>query len=148
MKRCILAVFLAAVQIDQALRPLYFQKMCFSKSSMFRRCKLHLHRQRHPVRLREVEAAARLKVTGLVANTHMMDETTPEIVRAGIRSARDLETATGIPVRFCAMQCRLAEAFGGPNGAADHLPILALERYIVAPFAPRLRGARRSSTVV
>jgi CobQ/CobB/MinD/ParA nucleotide binding domain len=98
--------------------------------------------------LREVEAAARLEVTGLVANTHLMDETTPEIVRAGIRSARDLEAATGIPVRFCAMQCRLAEAFGGPDGSADHLPILAMERHIVAPFAPKPRGARRNSTVV
>jgi hypothetical protein len=98
--------------------------------------------------LREVETAARLEVTGLVANTHLMDETTPEIVRAGIRSARDLEAATGIPVRFCAMQRGLAEAFGGPDGTADRLPILVMERHIVAPFAPRLRGARRSSTVV
>jgi hypothetical protein len=98
--------------------------------------------------LREVETAARLEVTGLVANTHLMGETTPEIVRAGIRSARDLEAATGIPVRFCAMQRGLAEAFGGPDGTADRLPILAMERHIVAPFAPRLRGARRSSTVV
>ena len=87
-------------------------------------------------------------VTILVANTHLMDETTPEIVRAGIRSARDLEAATGIPVRFCAMQRGLAEAFGGPDGAADHLPILAMERHIVAPFAPTPRGVRRSSTVV
>jgi len=98
--------------------------------------------------LREVEAAARLEVTGLVANTHLMDETTPEIVRAGIRSARDLEAATGIPVRFCAMQRGLAEAFGGPDGAADHLPILAMERHIVAPFAPKPRGVRRGSIVV
>jgi hypothetical protein len=98
--------------------------------------------------LRAVETTARLEVTGLVANTHLMDETTPEIVRAGIRSARDLEAATGIPVRFCAMQRSLAEAFGGTDGTADRLPILAMERHIVAPFAPRLRGARRSTTVV
>jgi hypothetical protein len=98
--------------------------------------------------LREVETTARLAVTGLVANTHLMDETTPEIVRAGIRSARDLEAATRIPVRFCAMQRGLAEAFGGPDGTADRLPILVMERHIVPPFAPRLHGAHRSSTVV
>jgi hypothetical protein len=46
------------------------------------------------------------------------------------------------------MQRGLAEAFGGPDGAADHLPILAMERHIVAPFAPTPRGVRRSSTVV
>jgi hypothetical protein len=46
------------------------------------------------------------------------------------------------------MQRGLAAAFGGPDGTVDCLPILAMERYIVAPFAPRPRGARRRSTVV
>ena len=98
--------------------------------------------------LREVEAAARLDVTGLVANTHLLEETTPEIVRAGIRAARELETATGLPIRFCAMQRRLAEAFGGPHAVAEQLPILAMERHIVAPFAARPPGARRRYSVV
>ena len=98
--------------------------------------------------LRDVESAARLDVTGLVANTHLMEETTPEIVRAGIRAARELETATGLPLRFCAMQRRLAEAFGGPQGMAEQLPILAMERHIVAPFAVRPLGTRRRSSVV
>ncbi len=99
-------------------------------------------------KLRDVEAAARLGVTGLVANTHLMDETTPEIVRAGIRAARELETATGLPIRFCAMQRRLADAFGGPQATVEEFPILAMERHIVAPFAARPPGARRRSGVV
>ena len=99
-------------------------------------------------KLRDVEAAARLGVTGLVANTHLLEETTPEIVRAGIRAARELETATGLPLRFCAMQRRLAEAFGGPQVMAEQLPILAMERHIVAPFASRPLGARRRSSVI
>jgi len=98
--------------------------------------------------LREVEAAARLDVTGLVANTHLLEETTPEIVRAGIRAARELETATGLPIRFCAMQRRLAEAFGGPHAVAEQLPILAMERHVVAPFAAQPLGARPRSSVV
>lgn len=98
--------------------------------------------------LRVVQTAARLDVTGLVANTHLMDETTPEIARAGIRAARELETATGLPIRFCAMQRRLAEAFGGPQATVEGLPILAMERYIVAPFAARPPGTRRRSSVV
>jgi len=98
--------------------------------------------------LLDVQAAARLAVTGLVANTHLMDETTPETVREGIRAARDLEAATGIPLRFCAMQRPLAEALGGPDGTADRLPVLAMERYIVAPFAVRPRGPRLRSRVV
>jgi hypothetical protein len=96
----------------------------------------------------EVQAAARLPVTGLVANTHLMDETTPETVRGGIRAARKLEAASGIPLRFCAVQLHLARAFGGPEGHAEGLPILAMERHIVAPFGSKSRGAQRRSTVV
>ena len=98
--------------------------------------------------LHKVQAAARLSVTALVANTHLMDETTPDTVREGIRAARDLEAATGIPLRFCAMQRHLAEAFGGPRETVEHVPILAMERHIVAPFAPNPPGARRRSSVV
>jgi hypothetical protein len=97
--------------------------------------------------LLDVQAAARLAVTGLVANTHLMDETTPETVREGIRAARDLEAATGIPLRFCAMQRRIAAAFGGSDGR-ERLPVLAMERYIVAPFAVQPRGPRLGSRVV
>lgn len=56
--------------------------------------------------------------------------------------------ATGIPVRFCALLEGLARVFGGPGGRADTLPILAMERHIVAPFAGKPRGARRRSAVV
>jgi hypothetical protein len=96
----------------------------------------------------EVRAAARLPVTGLVANTHLLDETTPEIVLQGVRAARDLEAATGIPVRFCAVCDRLVPAFGGPDGAVERLPILALERHIVPPFAAVPPGVRRRARVV
>lgn len=98
--------------------------------------------------LDEVQAAARLPVTGLVANTHLMHETTREIVLAGIRAARELEAATGIPLRFCAMLKELVPLFGESGRAADGLPILAMERHVVAPFAPKPLGARRRSAVV
>jgi hypothetical protein len=87
-------------------------------------------------------------VTGLVANTHLLQETTRETVQEGIRAARALQAATGIPVRFCAMLADLARVLGGTEGRVDGLPILAMERHIVAPFAPKPRGARRRSAVV
>ena len=87
-------------------------------------------------------------MTGLVANTPLMDETTTETVRGGIRAARKLEAASGIPLRFCAMQPHLARALGGPEGHVEGLPILAMQRYIVAPFGSKPRGAQRRSTVV
>ena len=98
--------------------------------------------------LDEVQAAARLSVTGLVANTHLMHETTREIVLVGIRAARELEAATGIPLRFCAMLKELARTFGEPGQTAGGLPILAMERHVVAPFAPRPLGTGRRAAVV
>ena len=98
--------------------------------------------------LRAVQRAARLEITGLVANTHLMQETTPETVRAGIGAARELEAATGIPLRFCAVLAALARTLGGPDGGVGNLPILAMERHIVAPFLSRPRGAPRRLTVV
>ena len=98
--------------------------------------------------LRDVQAAARMAVTGLVANTHLMDETTPATVLEGIRLARALETATGIPLCCCAMQAGTAQAFGGPDGAVEGLKMLVLERYIVAPFAAKPRGSRRSPSLL
>jgi hypothetical protein len=98
--------------------------------------------------LDEIQTAARLPVTGLVANTHLMHETTQETVLAGIRAARELGAATGIPLCFCAMLKQLALTFAEPGRAAIDLPILAMERHILAPFALRPAGARRRSAVV
>ncbi|HSB80491.1 MAG TPA: hypothetical protein VLM91_17055 [Candidatus Methylomirabilis sp.] len=98
--------------------------------------------------LDEVQAVARLPVTGLVANTHLMHETTREIVLGGIRAARELEAATGIPLRFCAMLKEVARTFGESEGSVDDLPRLVMERHIVAPFVQRPIGARRRSAVV
>ncbi len=95
-----------------------------------------------------IQAAARLNVTGLIANTHLMHETTIETVLTGIRAARELGAATGIPLRFCAMLAPLARRLGQAGRTPDGLPILELERHIVPPFAPAPAGMRRRSAVV
>jgi hypothetical protein len=46
------------------------------------------------------------------------------------------------------MQLHLALSFGGPEGDVEGLPILAMERYIVAPFGSKSRGAPWRSAVV
>jgi len=88
--------------------------------------------------LRDVEAAARRPVTGLVANTHLMEETTPEIVREGLAAAASLADATGIPLRFCAVLTRLVGAVAGCD-----VPVLPIERHLLPPEAPRVPGRMR-----
>jgi len=90
--------------------------------------------------LREVETAARLPVTGLIANTHLMEETTPADVAAGVRLAREVSGKTGIPIRFCAVLARLLEssiAGLAENGTCPQLPI---ERRILPPERSPVRG--------
>ena len=47
---------------------------------------------------REIQAAARLPFTGIVSNTHLMGETTPEVVEAGYSMAEETGRALGLPV--------------------------------------------------
>jgi len=82
--------------------------------------------------LGEIEAAARLRVTGLVSNTHLMAETTPDIVCEGLAVCREVAAATGRPVRFVCAEQALAERL--PDLDA---PLLPLTRYILPPFVPR-----------
>lgn len=93
--------------------------------------------------LRDIEAAARMPVTGLLANTHLMDETTPATIAEGILLARALAAESGIPLRCAGVPAPLTPAFGGGDGEADGLKLLAIERYIVAPFAKQPPGSHR-----
>ncbi len=96
--------------------------------------------------MREVESSARLKVNGLVANSHLIDETTADDVYAGVDLAREVGRATSLPVRFCAVLGRLVQSVGGRiNG---EMPVLPLDRYITPPIELRRPGSRRRSSVV
>jgi hypothetical protein len=85
--------------------------------------------------LRDVQATARIPVTGLVANTHLMEETTPEIVRSGLAAARELSASTGIPVRFMAVLRRLGDSVGDVD-----CPLLPIDRHVLPPEKRPRRG--------
>ncbi len=95
--------------------------------------------------LREIERVSKLRVHGLVANTHLMLETTVDIVRQGIVLAESVGRAVGLAVRFCAVRAELADevARSGPG-----LPLLALERHIMPPLDLRRRTGRRRSSIL
>ncbi len=95
--------------------------------------------------LREIERVARLQVRALVANTHLMDETTVDTVCAGITLAESVGAATSLPVRFCGVRADLAEA---TRLRAPRMPLLAVERHIMPPLDLRPPGSRRRSSVL
>lgn len=50
--------------------------------------------------IKAIESASGLKITGLVGNTHLLSETTPDVVRGGEELLIDVSEKTGIPVKF------------------------------------------------
>lgn len=85
------------------------------------------------IRIRnEIEAAGRLRFSGLVSNTHLMEQTSMEVLVAGWRLAREVEKKTGLALEFLTAPASLAEALQAETG----LPVLPLSRYLVPPWLP------------
>lgn len=59
--------------------------------------------------MRAIEAECRQKVTGIVNNTHLCRETTPEEILKGARLAQQLSEKTGIPVVCHGVQRKFAD---------------------------------------
>jgi hypothetical protein len=58
--------------------------------------------------LRQIEFSARLKVTGLVNNTHLDRYTTTHDILRGVALSQELSEATGIPVKYHAYEERFS----------------------------------------
>jgi hypothetical protein len=82
----------------------------------------------------EIEAASRLTVTGLVSNTHLMEETDLDTVMRGHDLAVEVARATGIPVKFITAPASLTGAFG--EGVFD-VPVLGITRTMLPPWKRR-----------
>jgi hypothetical protein len=85
---------------------------------------------------RNIEAVGRLPVDGLVANTHLMDETTVEVILDGLGLALECGRRLGVPVIAVAAD----QAVAAEVRMATDRPVLALRRIVSPPFElPRQR---------
>jgi hypothetical protein len=91
---------------------------------------------------REIEAAARVRVTGVVSNTHLMHETTPAIVREGFDLANATAGRLGVPVLAVVIEEGLVAACG-----AFPCPVMALRRVVRPPFDPEAYPVRKSGPI-
>lgn len=94
---------------------------------------------------KDIESASRLRVTGLLVNSHLIDETTPETVLTGWRLAQELAQRSGLPIRAVAVLERLADA--PPLVEAVTAPVLPLRRTMVPPWLARETVARPGEDV-
>lgn len=87
----------------------------------------------------EIEAASRLRVTGLVSNTHLMEETDADVILEGIELARAVGAATGLPLEFATASPSLKDDRDLEGGLADgegsgDCPFLWIERRMLPPW--------------
>lgn len=78
--------------------------------------------------LRLIEAQSGLAVTGLINNTHLLRETTPETILQGVKGARQLSDACGIPL-IC--HC-VTEALAGQT--TDLEPLFLMNLHMNRPW--------------
>ena len=79
--------------------------------------------------MREIEDACRLKVTGIVNNSNLANQTKPEDVLASVEKARQLAEITGKPLLFTSVEARLAKQISLPDQV-----ILPVEVYLKTPW--------------
>lgn len=78
-----------------------------------------------------IEASAKLRFTGLVSNSHMIDETGPEVVLEGYRLSRGVSRETGLPLVFVSAK---GEVLARIDTGVIDCPILPLTRSMLKPW--------------
>ncbi|HHY93277.1 MAG TPA: hypothetical protein GX511_08040 [Firmicutes bacterium] len=76
-----------------------------------------------------IERAARLKVTGLIANSNLGAETTPDIIRAGIARVAEAARALGVPVVAAGVRNDLVSQVGQLS-----VPIFPIHIFLLPPW--------------
>jgi len=79
----------------------------------------------------EIEAASRLKFTGLISNTHLLEDTTAETVLHGFKLAKDVQKRTGLPVVLLSASEDILKEIAP---ASLDVPVLMLSRLLLKPW--------------
>ena len=90
--------------------------------------------------VRDIEGAARIRVTGLVSNTHLMGETTPEVVLDGYRLAKETSRLLSLPLAAVTVLDGMVDDI---RGETIECPVVVLLRIVLPPFEqqPRTRAS-------
>jgi len=79
----------------------------------------------------EIQKAARLTVTSIAGNTHLMDETTVETIRQGMELTEQVAKSLKLPVAFLTVEQRVLESM---DEDIIPYPVLPLERLLLPPW--------------
>jgi len=79
----------------------------------------------------EIEASARLQVTGLVSNPNLKGETTVELIVEGNAQIEEFARGLGLPIAMVCIDRAFADGFGSNHFAQ---PVMVLDRFLVQPW--------------
>jgi hypothetical protein len=88
--------------------------------------------------MQRIENTARLKFTGLISNSHMIDETDADVITEGYRLAREVERETGLPLVFVSAKKSVLEKI---DTTVFECPILPLTRSMLKPWERKEKPA-------
>ncbi|MCP4566657.1 MAG: cobalamin biosynthesis protein CbiA [FCB group bacterium] len=87
-----------------------------------------------------IEATSKLRFTGLVANSHMIDETDMAVVVEGYELACQISKETGLPLAFVSVRNSLLEQI---ESDGFDCPILPLSRSMLKPWERKENQAEK-----
>ena len=80
---------------------------------------------------REIEAASRMTITGIIGNANLIDETTPDTLYEGYTFVRRLAEESGMPLEFVTAEKAMLQTV---DRRKIDCPILPIERQLVPPW--------------
>ncbi len=91
--------------------------------------------------VRRIEQTTGLSVSGLISNTHLMQDTTAEMVLDGLRLCADVGQALSVDVALVAVMDDVALTLTPENIEDIDPPLLVLQRLMVPPWLRRATPA-------
>ncbi len=81
--------------------------------------------------IKEIEVSSRLKFTGIISNTHLMEDTTEEIILEGLTVSKIVSKQTKIPLMFL---CATEKSLENVDMNYIDVPVLPLNRSLLKPW--------------
>lgn len=82
--------------------------------------------------LKDIEENSKLTVNGIISNSHLMDETTPEVVLEGYEMAKKISRMKNLPIWKVVMTKKVAKKI--PKNLID-TEIFTIEQYLLPPHS-------------
>jgi hypothetical protein len=92
------------------------------------------------IMIREIEAVGQVPVTGLISNTHLMDETTAEVALEGYHMALETARLAGIALTAITMNGAIAAEL---EAQKLECPVMVMRRIVKPPF---MQSSERRTT--